>query len=131
MQPSLFTKIIEGEIPAHRVYEDAETVAFLDIHPVQPGHTLVVPKMQIDRLEEMTAKDYHTLMSTVKKLMKHLRQALQVERVCLKVEGFDVPHVHVHLIPCNTARDFWAKQRKEVQPDHTALAKMAETLRLE
>jgi len=130
MESSLFTKIINGEIPSHKVYEDDKTFAFLDIHPAQPGHMLVVPKNQIDRLEDMPDDDYQALMATVKKLMAHVRETLGVERTCLKLEGFDVSHAHIHIIPCNTAADFWVKQRMDEEPDHEALAAMAKRLAL-
>lgn len=108
MQQSIFTRIIEGEIPCYKIYEDERTLAFLNINPQQPGHTLVVPKVQVDRLEDLEDEDYTALMQTVKKLALHMRDELQCERVCMKVEGFEVPHAHVHLLPCDTAEDFAA-----------------------
>ncbi len=129
MEASIFTKIIRGEIPAHKVYEDAQTFAFLDIYPAQPGHTLVVPKKQVDRLEDLAHEDYQALMATVQKVMARQIEVLGLEyRACLKVEGFDVPHAHVHVIPCRVAADFWAKQRMDTEPDHAELAVMAERL---
>ena len=106
MQDSIFTKIINGDIPSYKVYEDERTLAFLDINPIQPGHTLVVPKVQVDQLSDLEIEDYRAVMNTAKLLMQNMRDELQVERVCVKVEGFDVPHAHVHLIPCNTVEDF-------------------------
>lgn len=106
MQESIFTKIINGDLPSYKIYEDERTFAFLNINPVQAGHTLVVPKAQVDHLEDLEDDDYQAVMATVKKLMLHIRDELQVERVCSKVEGFEVPHAHVHLIPCETADDF-------------------------
>ena len=131
MEPSIFTQIINGDIPSHKVYEDDHTFAFLDIHPAQPGHMLVVPKVQVDRLEELDDKAYAALMATVKMLMRHVVEVFGADyRACLKLEGFDVAHAHVHIIPCRTAQDFWTKQRMEAEPDHEALARMAEKLRL-
>lgn len=106
MQDSIFTKIINGDIPSYKVYEDERTYAFLDINPVQAGHTLVIPKVQVDHLGDLEPEDYQAVMATAKLLMQNMREELQVERVCLKVEGFEVPHAHVHLVPCNTAEDF-------------------------
>lgn len=117
MQPSIFTKIINGEIPSFKVYEDERTYAFLDINPVQYGHTLVVPKEQVDHLEDLEPEDYEALMHTVKKLAIHIKEELQVERICLKVEGFDVPHAHVHLIPCDTPADLDATPEKASEED--------------
>lgn len=126
---SIFTRIIRGEIPCHKVYEDSKTLAFLDIHPAQPGHTLIVPKTQVDRLEDLPPEDYQALMQTLKKVMHRVVEVLGPDhRACLKLEGFDVAHAHIHVIPCKTAIDFWAKQRMGDEPDHAALAKMAERL---
>ncbi|MFZ1458736.1 MAG: HIT family protein [Candidatus Saccharimonadales bacterium] len=106
MKPSIFTKIMNGDIPCHKVYEDERTFAFLDINPVQPGHTLVVPRAQVDHIEELEEEDFLALMHTAKLLAQNMRDELQVERVCMKVEGFEVPHAHIHLIPCETIDDF-------------------------
>jgi histidine triad (HIT) family protein len=130
MNDSIFTKIIKGEIPSYKIYEDDLAYAFLDIHPVQPGHTLVIPKKQIDRLEELDDETYKHLMKVTKKLMLHLRKTLGTERITLKIEGFDVPHAHVHLIPCNQAKDFWNKVRMDSPIDHPALQEMHKKLAL-
>lgn len=130
MQDSIFTKIIRGEIPANKIYEDDKTYAFLDIYPVQPGHTLVISKVQVDRIEDLADDDFAAMMATTKKVMKRVNEVLGPDiRPCLKTEGFDVPHAHVHVIPCKTAEDFWAKQRKQQEPNHEALGQMAERLR--
>lgn len=125
---TIFSKIISGDIPSHKIYEDDLTYAFLDIYPVQQGHTLVVPKTAVDRLEDLPPEEYQALMATVQRLMRHLRTALHVERMCLKVEGFDVPHAHVHLIPCNTAKEFYNRSDQSKAPDHEALAALAKEL---
>lgn len=126
---SIFTKIIKGEIPAYKIYEDSKTLAFLDIHPAQTGHTLIVPKNQVDRLEDLPQEDYLALMDTVKKIMHRVIEVFgQDYRACLKLEGFDVAHAHVHVIPCRVAADFWAKQRMDEAPDNDALAKTAQEL---
>ena len=130
MNDSIFTKIIKGEIPSYKIYEDDLVYVFLDIHPVQPGHTLAIPKKQIDRLEELDDETYKHLMKIVKKLMVHLRKTLGTERITLKIEGFDVPHAHVHLIPCNEAKDFWNKVRMDSPIDHPALQEMHKKLAL-
>lgn len=129
IEPSIFTRIINGEIPSHKVYEDDKTLAFLDIHPAQPGHTLIVPKVQVDRFEDLDDDDYIALMATVKKVMHRVIEVFGADyRACLKLEGFDVPHAHVHIIPCRTPQDFWAKQRMDLEPDHTSLAEVAKRL---
>ena len=95
---SIFTKIINGEIPSYKIYEDDKTYAFLDIHPESKGHTLVVPKNEVDKIYELPDEDYQALMATVKKLSLHMEKVLGV-RTLWKVVGTDVPHAHVHLMP--------------------------------
>lgn len=96
--PSVFTKIINGEIPCYKIYEDDKTFAFLDINPETKGHTLVVPKVEVDKIYELSDEDYKALMDTVKKLSIHMEQVLG-QRTLWKVIGTDVPHAHVHLLP--------------------------------
>ena len=96
--PSIFTQIINGDIPSYKIYEDDKTYAFLDIHPETKGHTLVVPKKEVDKIYDLDDADYQTLMATVKKLSKHMEQILG-KRTLWKVIGTDVPHAHVHLLP--------------------------------
>ncbi len=119
MQPSIFTKIINGDIPSYKIYEDERTYAFLDINPVQPGQVLVVPREQIDQFTDLEDEDYRAVMATTKKLAAHMRDELQVERVCVVIEGFEVPHVHVKLIPCHTPEDFQARPH-EATPEELA-----------
>lgn len=95
---SIFTKIINGEIPSYKIYEDEKTLAFLDIHPETKGHILVVPKLEVDKIYDLPDEDYDALMKTVKKLSKHLEKVLGA-RTLWKVVGTDVPHAHVHLEP--------------------------------
>jgi histidine triad (HIT) family protein len=129
MEPSIFTKIILGEIPAHKVYEDDHTFAFLDINPTVPGHTLVIPKTQVNRLEDLPDLEYQALMDSTRTIMRHFVEVLGQEyRACLKVEGFIVPHAHVHVLPCRTPEEFMAKPTG-AEPDHHALAQMAEKLK--
>jgi histidine triad (HIT) family protein len=128
MEPSVFTRIIRGEIPSHKVYEDDNTLAFLNIHPSQPGHVLVVPKAQVPYLHQLESEDYQNLMVSVQKVAKRLAEVFGEEyKICLKVMGFDVPHVHVHLLPCKTPADFAATENMD-EPDHEALAAMAAKL---
>ena len=98
MEPSVFTKIINGDIPCYKIYEDDKTFAFLDIHPETKGHTLVIPKHQVDKIYDLDDDDYTALMHTVKKLSKHMEEQLGT-RILWKVVGTDVPHAHVHLMP--------------------------------
>lgn len=96
--PSIFTQIIKGDIPCYKIYEDDKTIAFLDINPETKGHTLVIPKNEVDRIYELPEEDYQALMATVKKLSKHMEKQLGA-RTLWKVIGTDVPHAHVHLLP--------------------------------
>ena len=96
--PSIFTKIINSEIPCYKIYEDDKTFAFLDINPETKGHTLVVPKNEVDKIYELPDEDYQALMATVKKLSAHMEKVLGA-RTLWKVIGTDVPHAHVHLLP--------------------------------
>ena len=96
--PSVFTKIINSEIPCYKIYEDDKTFAFLDINPETKGHTLVVPKNEVDKIYELPDEDYQALMATVKKISAHMEKVLGA-RTLWKVIGTDVPHAHVHLLP--------------------------------
>ncbi len=87
MEDSLFTKIIKGEIPCHKVYEDDRVIAFLDIHPINPGHTLVVPKKQVDHLWDLDDDEYHYLWSVAKHIATHIQRTLSPPRVGVVVEG--------------------------------------------
>lgn len=95
---SIFERIIQGEIPCYKIYEDDKTLAFLDIQPEEYGHTLVVPKVAEDKLYDLDDETYQAVMSTVKKLARHYDQKLG-QRMMIKVVGVDVPHAHVHIVP--------------------------------
>lgn len=102
---SIFTKIIEGEIPSHRIYEDDATYAFLDINPRQEGHTLVIPKAEVDYLFDLDSEDYRALWEAVQTVARGLEEATGCARVVVIVLGYEVPHAHVHLIPTNDLSD--------------------------
>lgn len=104
---SIFTKIIQGELPCYKIYEDERTFAFLDIEPEAPGHTLVIPKAEVDKIYDLSDEDYTAVMATVKMLAKHFEEVLG-ERTMIKVVGTDVPHAHVHVLPVN---ENWAGER--------------------
>lgn len=129
MEDSIFTKIINGEIPCHKIYEDDQVLAFLDIHPSATGHTLVIPKKQIPYIWDLDGADYTYLMNVVKKLGTHLRVAMNVEYVGVKVMGTDVPHTHIHLIPFNKTEEYTHVAPITNSPDHSELARVAEQLR--
>ena len=102
---SVFSRIISGEIPSFKIAEDDKHMAFLDISPLSKGHTLVVPKKEIDYVFDIESEDYIVLFSFTKKVASALKKSLACKRVCLVVLGFEVPHAHIHLIPSNSERD--------------------------
>lgn len=95
---NVFAKIIRGEIPCYKIYEDEKTLAFLDIAPESKGHTLVIPKVDVDKVYELLDEDYVALFATVKKVAQRMEEVLG-QRTLMKVVGTDVPHAHVHLMP--------------------------------
>lgn len=128
MEDSIFTKIIKGEIPAEKVYEDDKTLAFLDIAPARYGHTLVVSKKQVDQYIDLPDEDYLALWQTVKKVAAKLRAVIGTERVGVVIKGVDVAHTHVHLIPFNNGQSL----RKDAESPHMtpeALADLAAKIR--
>ena len=129
MEESIFTKIIKGEIPSHKIYENVRVFAFLDIHPVQPGHTLIVPKEQVEFVWDMDDDDYAAVMDAARVIALRMREVLGVKYVGEQIIGVDVPHAHVQLIPFNTVAQYRTPQNMESQPDHEALAIIAEKLK--
>ena len=109
---SIFTQIIRGTIPSYRVYEDDEVYAFLDISPIQPGHTLVIPKREVDYLFDLSEAEYTQLWLAVRKVEAALKKATGCQRVVLMVVGYEVPHAHIHLIPTNQLADYPLPERK-------------------
>ncbi|MDB5175801.1 MAG: hypothetical protein JWM81_659 [Candidatus Saccharibacteria bacterium] len=128
MEDSVFTRIIKGEIPCHKIYEDAYTLAFLDIHPIQPGHVLVISKKQVPFVWDLDDETYSALMQVSRKLALHMREVLGVSRVGQQIVGVDVSHAHAHLIPFNTAAEFLNRPDKTEEPDQAALSAMAQKL---
>jgi histidine triad (HIT) family protein len=122
---------LRGEIPSAKVYEDDRVLAFLDINPINPGHTLVIPKVEVDHLWDLAADDYAYLMATAKKLALHIRTVLKAPRIGMTVEGFAIPHAHVHLIPIYEGFVATLTKPKTDQNTPEALATMAKRLRLE
>lgn len=98
---SIFTKIVNGEIPAYKVAEDDNYLAFLDVNPNAKGHTLCIPKQEIDKIFDMEEEQYLGLMKFSRKVAKALEKTVPCKRVGMSVIGLEVPHTHVHLIPLN------------------------------
>lgn len=121
---SIFTKIINGEIPAYKVAEDDNFLAFLDVNPNAKGHTLCIPKVEINKIFDMEEEHYLGLMKFSRKVAIALEKTVPCKRVGVAVVGLEVPHVHVHLIPLNNMDEmrFTHKVRLEKE-EFEALAK--------
>jgi len=102
---SLFSKIVNGDIPAYKVAEDESHLAFLDIYPLAYGHVLVIPKKQIDYIFDMDSDEYLALFRFTKKVAKAMDDVIFCERIGIAVIGLEVPHVHIHLVPLNNVSD--------------------------
>jgi histidine triad (HIT) family protein len=129
MADSIFTRIIKGEVPCHKVYEDELTFAFMDNHPVQPGHVLVVSKNPAKVVWDLPDEDYHAVWETAHKVANRLREVFpHKKRIAVIVEGLDVPHTHIKIFPIDTG------DQLRGEPDHTLwendeiLAEMAKKL---
>ena len=109
--PSLFSSIIARELPAYIVAEDELHIAFLDINPNALGHTLCVPKKEVDKLFDLSASEYQDLMMFSRSVAAALKKVVPCKRIGLTVIGLEVPHVHVHLIPLNTMEDATFKKK--------------------
>lgn len=128
MADSVFTKIIKGEIPSNKIYEDKWTYAFLDHSPKTPGHTLVITKNQVPYVWDLPDEDYTALMNTVKKVGQRIKQVLGPKWVGMKVEGIAVPHTHVHVFPFNSQEEYDQLPNLAQKPSPSELAEMAKRL---
>lgn len=115
---SIFTKIITGEIPSYKVAENDRFYAFLDISPLQKGHTLVVPKQEEDYIFDLTDEAYTELMLFSKQVARAIKKSVDCRKVGIAVIGLEVPHVHVHLVPMQEVGDLnFANPKKQFSPD--------------
>ena len=127
---SIFTKIVKGEIPSYKVAENETCYAFLDINPLAKGHTLVIPKKQVDYLFDLDEELYVELQLFAKKVAKALGKAIPSIRIAEAVIGLDVPHAHIHLIPINSESDVdFRKERVKLTPEE--FVQIAESIRKE
>ena len=110
---SIFTKIINKEIPCYKVAETENCLAFLDINPNAEGHTLCIPKKEIDNIFDLDTELYNELMLFSKKVAKALKKAVPCERIAMSVIGLEVPHAHIHLIPINEMKDVTFVNKKK------------------
>ncbi len=123
---SIFTKIIEGNIPCYKVAESDDFLAFLDINPNAKGHTLCIPKKEVNKLFDLDAEIYAGLMEFSRKVAVALEKAVPCKRIGMSVIGLEVPHVHVHLIPLNTMEDIRFVQKVTLSPEE--FKELAETI---
>ncbi|GDX44254.1 MAG: hypothetical protein RLZZ294_1036 [Bacteroidota bacterium] len=105
MMSSIFSKIIKGEIPSHKIAENDRFYAFLDVFPLVPGHTLVVPKIETDYIFDLSDEELREILSFSKPIAKAIEKAFPCKRCGIAVIGLEVPHAHVHLVPIHTADD--------------------------
>lgn len=115
--PTIFTKIINGEIPAYKVAENDKFLAFLDIRPNAKGHTLCIPKEEVNKIFDLDEETYLELMAFSRKVAKGIEIAVPCKRVGMAVVGLEVPHVHVHLIPLNSMGDMNFAQKEELSEE--------------
>ncbi|TVR40897.1 MAG: HIT family protein [Bacteroidia bacterium] len=115
---TIFTKIVRGEIPAHKVAENEHYLAFLDIHPLAKGHTLVIPKKEVDNVFDLDQQTYSGLWLFAQKVALGIGKAIPCERVGVAVIGLEVPHAHIHLVPVNGIYDIdFSKPKLELSSD--------------
>ena len=121
---SVFSKIIAGEIPCYKIAEDENHIAFLDVNPNAKGHTLCVPKKEVNKLFDLDATSYAALMEFSRTVALGLRKTVPCKRIGMTVIGLEVPHVHVHLVPLNAMEDATFGKKEQIDADEmTALAK--------
>ena len=125
---TIFTKIIRGEIPSYKVAEDENYYAFLDIHPLVEGHTLVVPKREVDYIFDLDPDTLGGLMRFAQKVARRMGEVIECQRVAVVVLGLEVPHAHIHLIPLNRESDVdFSKPKLQLTPEE--FSAIAEKLR--
>ena len=124
---SIFSRIVAGEIPSYKVAEDDKHYAFLDISPVAPGHTLVIPKKEVDYLFDLADDEYESLQLFAKRVAAAMKSALPCKRIGVAVMGLEVPHAHIHLVPINKESDMNFFKEK-LSPDPKDMADIAQSI---
>ena len=114
---SIFTKIVNGEIPCYKIAEDENYLAFLDVNPNAKGHTLCIPKQEINKIFDMEEAHYLGLMKFSRKVAKAIVKSVDCKRIGMAVVGLEVPHVHVHLIPLNDMDDMRFQRKTSLSPE--------------
>lgn len=134
---SIFTQIINGDIPCHKIYEDEHSLAFLDIHPLREGHTLVVSKREVTQIYDLEEDEFASLMRAVHRVGKKIDEVLKPKRLVEMAHSYGIEHVHIHLVPTNSYSDFeqavidHGKMDMSQEPDHETLAALAKKLTLQ
>ncbi len=123
MEKCVFCKIIKGGFPSNLIWENEDYLAFLDINPINQGHTLLIPKNHVDDIFDLPDKNYSEIFLLAKKLSNAIKNSTKSERVGLAVEGLSVPHVHIHIVPVNRVGDLDPKRAKRA--DNNELAEIA------
>ncbi len=123
---SIFTKIVQGEIPSYKVAETEDFLAFLDVNPNAKGHTLCIPKKEVDKIFDLDETTYNGLMQFSRKVAVALEKAITCKRIGVSVIGLEVPHVHVHLIPLHTMED--ARFIQKVKLSHEEFQDIAKAI---
>lgn len=124
---SIFSRIAAGEIPSYKVAEDHQHFAFLDINPMAKGHTLVIPRREVDYLFDLSPEEYTQLMEFARKVAIKLRKAIPCQRIGMAVLGMEVPHAHIHLVPLQTEADLdFRAPKKQFTPEE--MAAIAQTI---
>jgi histidine triad (HIT) family protein len=129
MADCIFCKIVGKEIPTHIVREDNDFLVFLDVNPVNPGHLLIVPKKHVESVFELPDEQYKNIFETAKALSTPLQNAMQAKKIGIAVEGFGVPHAHVHLVPLYHPNEL--NPERATHMDEDALAPIAEKIKKE
>ena len=109
---SIFSKIVKGEIPSFKIYEDDNFLSFLDVYPLKRGHTLVIPKKEIDYIFDIDSEEYSNLWNFAKIIAKAMKKVIKCKRVSIVVIGLEVPHAHIHLIPIDSVEEINFEQPK-------------------
>ena len=125
---TIFSKIVSGEIPCHKIYEDDHHLAFLDIMPLVMGHVLCIPKKEVDYIYDLTPTELSALWAFTQPIANAVKQAISCKRVGVAVIGLEVPHAHIHLVPLNQVGDI-NFTRPKLTPTKEELAKVAEDIK--